>query len=524
MGRRKLWKMRAFMALGAVLTALTLIFPQVGFLEWFTLIPLAVAAIRLCEDKAFSLRAAWVSGFLTAFCFYFVLFHWLVDLYPMDFIGMDNAASVVVIAAGWIGVPALDAVVGGTLFLLFCLLQKSGLFNRAPLLRPFVFAALWVVFEWCITQTWAGVPWGRLALGQIEMRPLLWLSSVAGSYAVTFLLVAVNCLFAEIVISNKRTVVCGVLAAALFIGNLGGGLIWFHRPEAQGTVRAAVLQGNIGSHEKWDGASADRTIQTYEELTRAAAADGAELIVWPETALPYVLNYTPSLREWLSDLAAECHATLVVGALYDDADGNEYNSLYLIGPDGSFSGARYDKRHLVPFGEYVPMRQVIVTLIPPLGKVSALDDDLSAGRSAALLPTGWGEIGGLVCFDSIYETLAVDSVRAGADILVISSNDSWFYDSAAVRQHKAQAQLRAVETGRWILRAANTGISAVITPRGETKGEIPALTAGYTVENVSFSTARTVYSRVGNLFVWLCMAFFAGSLAAGYLPKRKKEN
>ena len=524
MNGKRLWKMRGMLVLGAVLTALILIFPQVGFLEWFTLIPLIWAAIRICENDGTTLRSAWVSGFLTAFFFYFVLFHWLVHLYPMDFVGMSNAASVAVIAAGWIGVPVLDAIVGGFLFLLFRLIHKSGIFARVPLLRPFTFAALWVVFEWCITQTWAGVPWGRLALGQIEMRPLLWLSSVLGSYAVTFLIVAVNALFAEIATSARRTVVCGVLAAALFVGNLGCGLIWFHHPsKSEPTVRAAVLQGNIGSHEKWDGNSLERTKEIYGELTRAAAAEGAELIVWPETALPYAINRSYSLPVWLSDLAVECHATLIVGALYDDDDGKEYNSLYLIGPDGRFSEARYDKRHLVPFGEFVPMRQLIVSVIPPLGEVSALDDDLAAGTTSALLPTEWGKVGSLICFDSIYETLAIGSVRDGADLMVISSNDSWFYDSAAVYQHKAQAQLRAIETGRWYLRAANTGISTVITPRGETRGEIPPLTAGYTVETVALSSSRTVYSRLGNLFVWLCMAFAFALAPVGYWLKRKRK-
>lgn len=521
--KKRTWKLRGMLALGAVATALMLVFPQIGFLEWFTMIPLVWAAIRLCEDDRTSLGSAFRSGFLTAFCFYFVLYHWLVNLYPLDFIGMNNAASIAVIAAGWLGLPVLNGIAGGFAFLLFCAMHRSGIFKRIPLLRPFAFAALWTVFEWSTTQTWMGVPWGRLALGQIEMKPMLGVASLFGSYAVTFLIVAVNALIAEIAVSPKKTVVCGVVAAALFVGNLGFGLVWYNRePRAEQTVTAAVLQGNISSYEKWGNDSLNRTKTVYGDMTRAAAADGAELIVWPETAVPYVLNQSSALRNWVADLAEECDVTILVGALYHDAAGREYNVLYEILPNGSISETVYAKRHLVPFGEYVPMRQLFVTLIPPLAELSALDDDLSAGTSSALFETEWGEIGSLICFDSIYETLTTGSVRDGADLMVISSNDSWFYDSAAVYQHEVQARLRAIESGRWFLRAANTGISSVITPRGDAKGTVAPLAEGYLVETVGLTSSRTLYSRIGNLFVYLCMAFAFALVPIGYFRKRKQ--
>ena len=237
--KKRTLKRCGLLAAGALATALTVIVPQIGFLEWFAMIPLVLGAIRVCADDETTLRKAFRYGFFTAFCFYFVLFHWLVNLYPMDFIGMSNGASVAVIAAGWIGLPILSAIVGGVVFFLFRLTHKSGVFRHAPLLRPFAFAALWTVFEWCITQTWVGVPWGRLALGQTEMRPMLWIASVFGSYAVAFLIVAVNALLAEIANAPGKAVVCGIVAASLFVGNLGAGLIWIHnepKPDRKSVV------------------------------------------------------------------------------------------------------------------------------------------------------------------------------------------------------------------------------------------------------------------------------------------------
>ena len=146
----------------------------------------------------------------------------------MQSVDMTKGEAFAVVLAGWIGVPVLYGILSGLLFLLFRAMHKTGIFAKIPLLRPFTFAALWTGYEWLMSQTWMGVPWGRLALGQVDMRPMLWISSVFGSYAVTFLIVAVNALIVEMVHTPKKTVLCGILAASLFVGNIGCGLIWLN--------------------------------------------------------------------------------------------------------------------------------------------------------------------------------------------------------------------------------------------------------------------------------------------------------
>lgn len=528
MTKRESWVLRGMLALGAGLTALTLIFPQIGMLEWFSMIPMAMALYRL-TDREISLWRAYRLGFLTVFVFYFALYHWFLYLYPLDFVGLDRVASVAVVVAGWLGLTLLQAIPGGLIIFCFVALCRTQAVRRYPVAKPFLFAALWVVFEWSSTHAWTGVPWGRLCLGQVRMLPVLQSASVFGSYFVTFLIVAVNGLFAMAILTAPKRVLCLVLAVVLFDANLMFGLIRMNRPvrQVKEAVTVAVIQGNINSHDKWSPDSYRNTMEIYGGKTREAAAAGAQLIVWPETALPYDLSRNQTLVEWLEALSRECHATLIVGALWTDSEGREYNSLFPVTPEeGLKSGNRYDKRHLVPFGEYVPMRKLITALIPPLADLSALDDDLTPGTSPALFETEWGKVGSLICFDSIYERLATDSVRDGAELMVISSNDSWFYDSAAVRQHLYQAQLRAIETGRNYVRAANTGISDIILWNGRSTAQIGALVSGMEVRTVAFRSSRTPYTVIGNLFVYLCIAFLLTSPGAEltlWLLKRKKQ-
>jgi apolipoprotein N-acyltransferase len=215
-------------------------------------------------------------------------------------------------------------------------------------------------------------------------------------------------------------------------------------------------------------------------------------------------------------IADECDIYLIVGAFAGDEEGNEYNALYMVYPDGSISDTVYAKRHLVPFGEYVPMKAVTEILIAPLAGLN-LGADLTAGTDAALFDSEWGKIGSLICFDSIYEQLTIDTAREGAELIVLSTNDSWFYDSKAVYQHQGHAQLRAIESGRAVVRAANSGISSIITSKGEATQTIEPLIKSYAVDDVTFSSEKTLYTRIGNLFVWLCAAFVLLCVFSKYL-------
>ena len=152
------------------------------------------------------------------------------------------------------------------------------------------------------------------------------------------------------------------------------------------------------------------------------------------------------------------------------------------------------------------MRGLIETLIPPLAELVMSGDDVLWGEGAQIFEIEQGSVGSLICFDSIYEELTRESTLAGAELICLSTNDSWFTDSVALYMHNGQAQMRAIESGRYVVRAANTGISTVISSRGEVLGEKEPLVEGMVVSDVYLSQNQTLYTRIGNLFVYLCLA------------------
>ena len=509
---------------GSVITALILVFPVLGILQWISMIPIFLGAYLLLEKPIPKRGRAYLYGFLTVYVYYFVLYHWFVSLYPLDFVGLEKGAAAFVVAIAWLGLPLLQAIPGGFIFVCYRLIRKTGIFDRAPILRPFAFSALWVIFEWSSTLHWSGVPWGRLALGQIKLLPMLQSASLLGSYFVSFLILAVNGLLAYAIVFAEKKRLCALVAAGVLVANFGYGIIAQNvSAKENATLRAAVLQPNIGSQEKWSNAELV-TMERCEEYAKNAAEEGAELLILPETVFPSYLDDDDYLIEYCAHLAREYDVYLIVGAFYTDENYDEYNGLYLFSPDGEMSETVYGKRHLVPFGEYVPMRDFVSLIFPPLADISMLSGDLTPGKDSALFETEWGRVGSLICFDSIYEQLNLESVRDGADLMVISSNDSWFSDSAAIYQHQAQAQLRAIECGRYILRSANTGISTIISPKGELLAWIDPLVDGYAVSEVATVSQNTLYTVVGNLFVYLSVAFCACLFGVGLVLKRKGKN
>lgn len=505
------WVRLALLGSSALLTGLTLVFPAIGFLEWLTLVPACLFLLRFASDETVRLRTLYGYGCFFFYCYYLTVFHWFLNLYPLDFVdGMSKLGALCVVLVAWLGLSLLQTLGGGLLFVLCGILFRCRLARKHSLSRPFLLALLWAVYEWTQTLGWWGVPWGRLPLGQAKYLVGLQTASLLGPYFVTFLLVAVNACAALALMALVRQekamlkLSCLSVAGMLLLQYGVGTLLWVLSKEQGETIKVAVVQGNISSHEKWSFQSTQRTMEVYEDYTERAAEEGAELVIWPETAFPYTVTERNSHGKFVSNLAQKTGVTIFVGA-FSPAEEGDYNAILCFLPDGSLSETVYAKRRLVPFGEFVPFQPIIETVIPPLADLVLSGGLIAEGEEPNVFFLEEGGVGSLICFDSIYEDLTRESVREGAELIALSTNDSWFTDSAALSMHNAQAQLRAIESGRYVARSANTGISTVISARGEVMASLDPLVDGMLVEEVELNEDTTLYTTIGNSFVYLAI-------------------
>jgi apolipoprotein N-acyltransferase len=279
----------------------------------------------------------------------------------------------------------------------------------------------------------------------------------------------------------------------------------------EGSLRAAVIQGNLGSD--WD--DPEGTLRVYEELTRAAAAEGARLVVWPESAVQALwLSREGPGRDRLRALARETEAVLVVNDLTRDDEDLYRNAAVPVRPDGSL-GPWYEKLHLVPFGEYVPYQRAL----PFVKHFTREVGDFRPGVEQVLPEAAGHRLGVLICYEAIFPELAASAVAGGAELLVNLTNDAWFGRSAGPLQHLDLALLRAVETGRPLLRAANTGVSALVDGWGRRLGEIPVGRRGFLVADLRPGRGAPPAVFLGGVVVWGCAIVSLLSLAP--LPLRR---
>ncbi|MCI0483615.1 MAG: apolipoprotein N-acyltransferase [candidate division NC10 bacterium] len=363
-------------------------------------------------------------------------------------------------------------------------------------------ATLWVSLEYLRTFLLTGFPWNLLGYTQYRSLSIIQIASVTGVYGVSFLLVLVNVAVALACLHVRRSG-WQALMPALGVGVLLMGTVLFGmgRVSAEiprGEIRVSVVQGNIEQGVKWDPEFAGRTIAIYNRLTRRTDR-GADLIVWPETAVPFFLREGGPLTRRVLDLAMEVQAPLLVGSpdRVSGASPRYYNSAFLISPAGEIV-QKYDKMHLVPFGEYVPLSSLLFFV----HKMATGIGDFSAGEAFTVFEIPEGRFGVLICFETIFPDQVRRYVLAGADFLVNITNDAWFGDSAAPYQHLSMAALRAVENGVYLVRAANTGISALVAPSGQILEQSNLFVEAVLSGTMAPRSGGTFYTRRGDLFAW----------------------
>ncbi|MCI0370095.1 MAG: apolipoprotein N-acyltransferase [candidate division NC10 bacterium] len=397
-------------------------------------------------------------------------------------------------------------------------------FPLPPAAFPVGAAALWTALEYLRTYALSGFPWNLLGYSQLPNLPFAQVASVTGVYGVSFLLVLATAALAVPFLPGmpRRGAWRIVGAAALLVGAAHAAGIWALRgtDTAAAPLQVGVVQGNIEQAFKWSPAALDLTLGKYARLSAEAASGGVDLVVWPETAAPLLLRQDPARLAQVRALAESLGRPLLVGAP-DRAAGEPVrllNSAILLGPDGRLL-AKYDKMHLVPFGEYVPLRPLLFFV----DKIATGIGEFVPGEARTMFRVPGGTFAASICFEVIFPAEVRAAVAGGAEFLVNITNDAWFGRSAAPAQHLRMAAFRALETRRYLARAANTGISAVVDPYGRVLASTPLFEEAVLVQGVIPRRDLTPYVRFGDWFAaasslgaagWITSAWAAGRRAA----------
>ena len=507
----------------AVISAVLLILSfapfYLGFLAWVALVPLFFAI----EGTATIKKAAF-TGLAVGFVFFLGTVYWVV--YSMYFYG---------------GVPfIIGALVtcGLALYLaLFTALFSTTLkilSNIRPAVRYLIFAPLlWVAVEYLRSVLLTGAPWVLFGYSQTSYLRLIQVAELGGVHLISFYLVLINSavyltLKAFRERSYRRALACGAVAVVVFASIYAYG----HKRVLQvdATVAnwepmvVAVVQGNIEQKVKWqDGGKLD-TVDTYIELSREAAQNEVDLIVWPETAMPFYLFHDLPLGALVTALAGELDKDFIVGAphyeykLFGD-DYDIYNSAFLISPEDGFID-RYDKVHLVPFGEYVPLAKLLFFV----DKLTEGVGDFSSGIGPVPLRLRGGnaKAGMLICYEAIFPEIAADTVSNGAAFFVNMTNDGWFGKTSAPYQHLDMSLMRGVENRIYMVRAANSGISAFIDPTGRIISRTALFETAVLTETIRLRTGGfTVFTQIGRYFPFTCLVISVIVIAVILVRKRK---
>jgi apolipoprotein N-acyltransferase len=404
------------------------------------------------------------------------------------------------------------------------------------ILALFGLAALWVVLEWVRATLFGGFPWLPLAASQWQRPLILQSAAYAGAGAVSFILVFFNLagaaythrIFFEGATGLRKRSPEFMVALTLLVSSSFPFLPETMGPKLQKLARIAFVQPYIPQNEKWDAAKASEVLHTIEKVTFEANTAGApDFIVWPEAVTPWALYRDSNVKEWLESVAKHTGKPLLLGSIYtgmmSSPDERWYNGAFVVDPRTGLANDRYAKRKLVPFGEYIPLRPILGWL----EKVVPIGGDFQRGDSARplLVPAGDRRVaaGMLICYEDIFPELARDSVKSGADVLVVVTNNAWFGEGGAAYQHAAHSVLRAVETRRPVLRCGNGGWSGWIDEFGNIRATLhdeagSVYFRGFETLSITrdlrWRDRQSFYTEHGDWFLLTCAIF---AVAAYYL-------
>jgi apolipoprotein N-acyltransferase len=386
---------------------------------------------------------------------------------------------------------------------------------------------VWTATELGRTYLFTGFPWVLLGYSQVDTLPVAQLASQVGVYGLSALVALVGASLAFAAVGPRQfsgdgrmryVPLVGAVSLVLAVAAWGSMRIADGRLTRAGErIRVGLVQGNVDQGIKWNPALATSIFDGYLGMTRQAMREGADLVIWPESSTPFYFEEDRPNADRLRLLAREAGIPILLGS--DQVERGVpirfYNSAFLVDGDGTVGGV-YRKMHLVPFGEYVPFKRLLFFAGPLVEAVS----DFSAGESAVLLPVRGHKISTSICYEIVYPDLVRQFVRGGSELLTTITNDAWFGRTSAPHQHFAQAAMRAIEEGRYLVRSANTGISGIVDPYGRVLERSPLFQPAVVVGEARFLKEFTTYTRIGDAFAY---ASVVATLALGLLVRRRVQ-
>jgi len=472
----------------ALLLIVSLPAPDVGWLAWVALAPLLVACYNSTPSGAAGL------GFLSGFSAAYGIYHWIFVIESFTFI---------------------HSLLGGIYLASYPCLWCLGVsfLTRRKISPAFAAPMLWVVLDYARAHAgFLAFPWATLAQTQHHHLAVLQIASLTGEYGVTFLVVLGNAALAALVVERK---IRPLITAIAIISVACAAGAWVLHDHARGPmVRVAAIQPNVTDEQRSTPAGRETALVSHERLTRFAAQRAPALIVWPETAVPGNFSLHPQLRERLEALTRSVGVPIVLGVseiekfrmgeMKPDSLRRAYNAAYMFFPDQPL-GEPYHKRALVPFGEYLPLEGVIEW---PQWFVRQTYQTVQGDEPHLFTLSDGTKIGPIICWENLFAGLVRDSVRAGAQVMVQLTNDASFGATEEPWQHNLASVLRAVENRVPIVIASNTGPSQIIDGYGRIVGPRQIFTQEVVMGEVARREGGTVYTLVGDLFVF----FLGGAL------------
>jgi apolipoprotein N-acyltransferase len=347
----------------------------------------------------------------------------------------------------------------------------------------------------------------NISVALVRFLPFLQTASLFGNGIITFITVFSCCCIGLFLIDKQKKVLIKTASIVLTF-NLVLGSIIFIIPEKRGKeVSACVIQGNVTMGEKWQFGVLTSVIKEHENLIRSALNENdCDVVLMAETVFPATYSKNGLIHQTLSKIAKEYNVTIIFGVILKAEDDGSYNAMMAIYPDGSTSEP-YIKRQLVPFGEKLPSFDLMGKIVPALRELEG-GSSYVEGTESINIPSHDGTIyGPLVCYDSVFPEFSRENVLNGAEIIAVSTNDSWYKDGKAVRQHQSQSCIRAIEAGRYVFRSANTGISCVINSKGKISEESEILKKDYVCAMGYEMNHKTLYVLFGNTSLYFSFIF-----------------